>query len=91
MPEMCDDKLTKAPAELQKQIDMTIPGMAHFAGTGPPGTICGQCVHWNEFWTEPLNGKRCRKYTQLTNRRGTKAIERHTPSCRHFERDPQRP
>ena len=25
----------------------TFAGQAHFAGTGPPGAVCGNCRHWD--------------------------------------------
>ena len=62
----------------EKQIQ-TMPGMAHFSGTGPDGKTCGQCM-----FLETLGRKsRCLKYKQMTGKQGA-AIHPDCLSCRHF-------
>jgi len=35
----------------------SMPGMAHFARTGPDGQTCRSCVHWStRFWETDQNG-----------------------------------
>lgn len=58
----------------------TVVGMAHFAGTGPERTACGQCA----FWVPARKKTICGKYHQMM-RDDKKAIPAGTPSCRYFE------
>ena len=71
--------------------EATVPGMAHFAGTGPAGTTCSACAHWNHG--NPLTIRRrldgqlrahpCGMFKALTDADGAD-IPPATPSCRHF-------
>lgn len=51
-----DDHIHLKPIEGEKPV---IPGMAHFAGTGPEGKRCSQCTHcrdisvWGRDFTTP--------------------------------------
>ncbi|MTH96664.1 hypothetical protein [Roseibium sp. RKSG952] len=38
--------LTKADIGTAGDADQTFAGMAHFAGTGPAGKVCGTCRHF---------------------------------------------
>jgi hypothetical protein len=79
------------PFDVECQIDITMAGMAHFAGTGPSGRTCGVCRHYgydrkhyrqdDGEWLERCNG--CAMYKQLTGTYGP-AVPPQTPSCRHF-------
>lgn len=62
-------------------IDRTqaVPGMAHFAGTGPRGETCGRCR-----FRAALDG-RCRKYRELMQMRG-KPVSTGNAACKYFER-----
>ena len=40
------EHLAPAYGRLEWLIDITFPGMAHFAGTGPGDQCCGGCRHW---------------------------------------------
>lgn len=75
-----------------------IPGMAHFAGTGPPGKTCGDCVHRGykrrserETWSEHARAfvarvykvNACDMFRRLTGKHGP-PIEAGNRSCRHF-------
>ena len=59
-------------------------GMAHFAGTGPEGKVCGECAH---YWHAPDGFEgRCGMYRKLMGRkrldvRFPKTVE----SCKYFE------
>lgn len=67
----------------------TVPGMAHFAGTGPEGTTFREC----EFWKSKkykrsggvLNARRCRKYPRLSQGVHGAGVPHSTASCRWFE------
>ena len=63
-------------------------GMAHFAGTGPKGKTCRQCIHWLHIGHKktdrtPLNAP-CAK--------GTGAKFKHDASaCKHFDENKNPP
>ena len=80
----------------ERQIDRTVPGMAFFAGTGPPGKTCGdcrllgyhrKCVRYNEH-NEPVEGTRftsaCAKFRQLSGKDGP-IVSKRTDACKYFE------
>ena len=79
-------KLTKFDdPELQRRVYTTVPGMAHFAFTGPPGTTCGGCAHWQSV---PINAvsKCCLKYRAMTPKvKAVQHIPKNQPSCMFFE------
>ena len=61
----------------------TLPGMAHFAGTGPKRAVCGGCA----YWVPPPNraGERCAKYTELMGGKWHyRVIPFHTPACKYW-------
>lgn len=45
-----------------QQAFKTLPGMAHWAGSGPPGKTCGQCKEYRK--------NRCDKYRRMMERGG---------------------
>lgn len=65
------------------QAARTHSGQAHFAGTGPAGTTCNQCVSWQDFGTKKLKA-RCKKFQQLSMRAGME-FPGSAASCKHFE------
>lgn len=76
------------PAELERQIAATVPGMAFFAETGPFATTCGQCIHLSDKTNKNFRPRRCPgclKYFDLTGRHGD-SVPRNTPSCKYFKR-----
>jgi hypothetical protein len=78
-----DQKLTEKTFE-QAQ---SVPGMAHFAGTGPNGKTCGQCEFWGYQVTTPEGLKfqfRCKKYNELTRKHGN-IITGLTLACKYWE------
>jgi len=81
------------PPELVQQIRNTAAGMAHWAGTGPAGKICGECRFWT-YWRQIHNRsgdtvrteqhKGCGKYEALTGVKGPQ-INPQLFACRHFQ------
>jgi len=59
----------------------TVQGMAHFAGSGPSGTTCGQCQFWVHIKD---NHTRCEKYRELMREYGACDIPSHTKACKYF-------
>src|SRR5262249_8315878 len=81
--------------ELARQISRTVPGMAHWAGSGPFGATCRECAAYG-YWphirneagaivTTKFRKKSCRKLHELTGKHGPTIPER-TEACRHFQR-----
>jgi hypothetical protein len=62
-----------------------VPGMAHFRNTGPIGTVCRQCVYWDEKGGRMLDKKPCTRFCQLCGYVGP-LVNGGTPSCKYFER-----
>jgi hypothetical protein len=78
--------LTSLDPEFDKRVRATPEGMAHWAGTGPEGTCCGDCVFLvKRGWL----GYGCEKYMRMMGHTPQTALPRQTPSCRHF--NPRRP
>jgi hypothetical protein len=74
--------MTRKPGEI-----LTIDGMAHFSGGGPPGAACGECANWirKQEGVRNLVGC-CAKYLE-THRRYNRRLEipRTTPACKFFQ------
>ena len=89
-----DPKRTRMYGEVESaQHEQTVPGMAHFAGTGPAGMACFQCHHWNSGdllttgrlangW---LKAHPCGLFKKLTELDGP-AVSPSASACRHFEK-----
>jgi len=73
------------------------PGMAHFAGTGPRGKTCGNCIFWGYSTTRKRVNKStgevrevttrregCKNYYIITNKHGPK-ISPKLLSCKYFK------
>jgi hypothetical protein len=86
--------LTAIDPELDRLVKQTLPGMAHWAGTGPADTTCGGCKHYgyasvvrdaqgNVLHTVHKE-KRCGRYWELMHRHGAE-LPPSTPSCRQYE------
>ena len=54
----------------------TAKGQAHWAGTGPSGKTCKECMHYG-------TDGRCQKVMSLTGRRGAKFAD-YAKACRFF-------
>jgi hypothetical protein len=78
-----------------KKQEVTVPGMAHFAGTGPRNKCCGSCQFFG-YWKRVINqagnlvtSKRatgCGKFHALTGKHGP-AINKSLSACKYFEPD----
>ena len=80
---MISDYLTHEPGAPRKRD--AVPGMAHFAGTGPDGTTCRNCEFYRFFREDrPRLHGGCKKYLLLTGRHGP-AIDGSNASCKYFE------
>jgi hypothetical protein len=76
-----------------------VPGMAHFAGSGPYGETCGGCVH-RGYYRQAKTGKwnpqtnthdystyrhpGCAMFKKLTGRAGP-AVSADNQACKYFE------
>jgi len=80
-------------AELADNIRWTHSGQAFWAGTGPAGATCGDCIFWgysqvirsadgNAVGTKKSCG--CAKFHQLTGKHGP-AIPDSALACKYFE------
>jgi N6-adenosine-specific RNA methylase IME4 len=73
------DQLTDAGSVKRDMIALTVPGMAHFAGSGPPGEICGACAHWRGS---------CLEYARRMPSATTIPVPPETSACRHWSKAP---
>jgi hypothetical protein len=65
-------------------------GMAHFAGSGPPGQTCGSCQYIDGAIKNGESKARCAMFKKLTGRKG-EIISPKYPSCKYFEAKPKKP
>ena len=77
--------LTKHPdPDNAWQIAASVPGMAHLALTGPPGTACGNCLHWQPARNGAIK-KCCLKYRAMVPLdKAVHYIPKNQSSCRHW-------
>jgi len=75
------EHLTPAYGGTERLIDITFPGMAHFAGSGPSGQYCGGCRHW--AGTSTRKQAPCGKYLALTSCNG-RQVPRSAKACKYF-------
>lgn len=93
---LSETRLTAGYApELEASIALSVPGMAHFAATGPEGTTCHGCQFWGKsikFKRDAgyLLPRRCVKFASLSGgARVKEGVPPGTSSCRHYvSRDP---
>ena len=78
--DMTIEHLMIEAAALKRLIDATPPGMPRLSGTGPPGTVCGQCSFYG-YGTQYANS--CYRYFLLTSQHG-EPFPISTPSCQLF-------
>jgi hypothetical protein len=90
-----NEHLTVIDRTLNQQVANSVPGMAHWAGTGPTGWTCRECKHWTGCG-DP-NGYRsgrgitggelvpraCAEFRRLTGKIGPR-VPHWVASCRHF-------
>ena len=62
------------------------PGMAYFAGTGPAGKTCGECIHrgYRRNAHDVKKHYGCRQFRSLTGKNGP-AVESWWYACKYFE------
>lgn len=79
---MRQGNLTDGGSIPRENLQRSVVGMAHFAGTGPASRQCQHCL----FWTIPPGRKKpiCDKFRSMTGDSG-KSIPGATPSCRYFQ------
>jgi hypothetical protein len=79
--------------ELTAQMRATKPGQAHWAGTGPAGKTCGDCVRLGYLrqrrsasgdLVKTTHTGGCQRFSQLTGRHGP-VVPVTAGACRHFE------
>jgi hypothetical protein len=75
------ENLMNHAVALKRLIDATPPGVPSISGTGPQGTVCGQC----NFYGYDLHPNSCHRYLEVVSQHGA-ALPVETPSCRHFAR-----
>lgn len=91
------DYMTKLPGV--PSTDNALPGMAHFANTGPYGKTCGGCrfrglyresqkATWNEanqdFVHKTYRTTQCQMFKKLCGEYGA-AVKKDYPACKYFE------
>jgi hypothetical protein len=69
----------------------THKGMAHFAGTGPRGLTCRECIFW-DHWKGDYRKKDglikpapCKKYQQLRSGERGNDVPDDAAACKYFE------
>jgi hypothetical protein len=92
-------RLVSLDPAFDSQVARTVPGQAHFAGTGPFAATCGDCVFCT-YWKRIKNASGdviktskssgCKKFYELTGRHGP-ALAPGTDACRYFERREPKP
>lgn len=94
---MTDDALSLHLTEPNPQIGafrrMTVPGMAHWAGSGPPSRSCRECKFWEEngyyakssFHGQTLKPGHCKQYSRMMQGTVGGRIPHETASCKYFE------
>lgn len=74
---------TVPDGHLVREAAASPPGMAHFTGTGPPGTSCIDCGHF-VVGDKMIQTGSCRQYMQMTRRPGLRFNGR-IASCRYYK------
>lgn len=65
------------------------PGMAYFAGSGPPGVTCGSCLHKGYPHADYARNKLgCAMFYRLTGKHGP-VINGSWSACKYYEERPK--
>jgi hypothetical protein len=75
-----DDYLLLEALALKRLIDATPPGVPRVSGTGPHGTVCGQCCSYGYDTQHPNS---CYLYLEVFSQHGDPFPDQ-TPSCKQF-------
>ena len=79
--------LTQPNQDLADKINRTIPGMAHWSGTGPKGMTCGSCQYFVTISRGMGVSTRCEKYSQMMSGRiSPKKLPPGTFACKYFKK-----
>ena len=81
--------LTVIDPVLERAEGQTAPGMAHWAGGGPSGSVCGKCAFYGYSYSAPngdITNRRssCEKFWRVTGRHGGTLGARQS-ACKYFE------
>ena len=81
--------LTIVDPVMERAEMQTAPGMAHWAGSGPDGAICGKCAFYGYSYTDSsgravTKRSRCEKFWRMTGRHGN-SLETRQIGCKYFE------
>ncbi|MCZ8098173.1 MAG: hypothetical protein O9972_09675 [Burkholderiales bacterium] len=82
-------------ADQARQHELSVPGMAHFGGSGPEGTFCHECSWWQPSPEAKsprvrrdsdgyLKPRRCRKYPRLMQGQDGPGVRPTQASCRYY-------
>lgn len=92
--ESLQDHLTAAPIDVLARA--SYPGMAHFAGTGPHGSTCRECIFWahgpHDYRAKGgkyrglIEPATCKKYQQIVMQQGSKVPD-DAAACKYFDRN----
>lgn len=85
---LLDLKFTQPDPAIAQQLRRTVPGMAHFAATGPVGEVCNGCSYLTEFVRHGKRGNRCTKFSELMQGQVGANVPKNTPACRYFLKRP---
>ena len=81
-------------------IRTTPPGMAFWAGSGPAGKTCRECIHWqadgyyaggNRAFNQGLKPGICRKARAMTMGKAQPPVRYINSACKYFEPNPNPP
>lgn len=92
-PRKISAKLTMTTHEQR----VTHKGMAHFAGTGPNGRTCRECIHWDHFNGSYRKGDgriskaSCKKFSALTRGEKGHPVPDDAMACKYFDINPAVP
>jgi hypothetical protein len=94
---LTEGQMTVLDKEFEAKRLRTLPGMAHFAGTGPKGKTCRECSEWFSDYADSyfaVNGKHhgilkprpCTKYTAMMQGKAGPAIPYYAQACKYFDK-----
>lgn len=88
--------LTEPDQKIAEYRRSTVPGMAHWSGSGPTGKTCRECAFWtgcglhSGYYAKGgkhrgrIKPRSCQKYRDLMQGNVGPSIEADTKSCRYF-------
>jgi hypothetical protein len=95
MMSLSDPHLTAPDPKFATLEAATVPGMAHWGGTGPTGRTCRECEHWKPDSDEPLKrykrddagelcDRRCKKFAAMMNNYQGPPVPHSQAACMFF-------